>query len=125
MKRNLTVLLVLLIVVAGAVAALVLLNKSDDKTSTSNTSSQSQQSDETVIKVGTIECLSLGSESGQQNASCAIGLKQDEETAYALQSQDPTLTGGIPTGQRVQVTGTIVQNTSGVESINVKSIERL
>ena len=127
MNRKLILLTAIVIALASGGLSYALLNTSDD-CSRSVTPSIQADSDETVIKVGTIECLPLSDTSGAQNTSCAIGLKQDEETAYALQASDPTLTGSIPTGQRVQVTGTIVQNTSDLNAagtIQVTDIEQL
>lgn len=84
---------------------------------------------ESIEAIGTATCLSPKDTSGPQVASCAIGIKQEDGQSYALNSQDPVMTGSIPTGQKVKVKGTLSKDVSSqyniVGVINVTTIERL
>ena len=73
-------------------------------------------------------CLTRRDTSGPQDMSCAIGLQAENGESYAISAADPTVTGSIPTGTRVEVTGTVTQQTSAydiVGLITVTSIKRL
>jgi hypothetical protein len=77
---------------------------------------------------GEVGCLEPKDKTGPHITSCAIGIKQDDGTSYALGSDDPTLTGSIPTGQQVRVTGTFTEQTSTYDAkglIHVTSVEKL
>lgn len=69
----------------------------------------------------------MNSDNPIQTTSCAIGLRSDEGEHYAMYTEDPTTVGMLPTGQRVQVTGTLEQtNRYGLAGIiDVTTIERL
>ena len=86
-------------------------------------------SKEVVTATGVIECLTPKSTSGTQTLSCAIGLKKDDGTHYALNHDDPSVIGSIPTGQRVQLSGTLMTSQDSVYDIvgiiKVASIKRL
>ncbi len=97
-----------------------------------NSSGPSKNNNQTtgqpITVTGTVECLTLKSTASQQATSCAIGLKQDDGTSYAITSQNPTTTGSLPTGQRVQVSGTLSQQSSQYDIagiVNVTAIQRL
>ena len=83
---------------------------------------------ETVTISGKIKCLSPKDNNGAANTSCGIGLDGEDGNVYALSADDPTLTGSVPTGERVRVVGTFIEqatqyNTVGV--IEVDSLKRL
>lgn len=61
--------------------------------------------DDPVTKEGIIGCLKTSGD-GPQTMDCAIGLTTSDGTQYGLGSEDPTLTGSVPTGTTVRVTGT-------------------
>ena len=80
-----------------------------------------------ITITGTITCLAHKDTSGPVDMMCAIGLAGDNGKNYALSSDDPTITGSIPTGQKVTVTGTFKEQTSQYDSagiIKVQSIKR-
>lgn len=87
--------------------------------------------DGTAIAVdGVVDCLKHKNTDGPQTLECAIGLVSDDGESYALAANDPTLTGSIPTGQNVRVTGTvtlpqdtIIYDIQGV--IQVETVEQL
>jgi ABC-type Fe3+-hydroxamate transport system substrate-binding protein len=96
--------------------------------SNSASKNQSQTTGQPITVTGTIECLPPKNTNGLQATSCAIGLKQDNGTSYAITSQDPTTVGSLPTGQRVQVSGTLSQQSSqyDIEGIvNVTAVQKL
>lgn len=83
---------------------------------------------EPVTITGTVICLKTKSTTEQQAqiANCAIGLKQDDGKSYALSSQDPYITGSLPSGQRVEVNGLLSHQPSDydiVGRINITSIK--
>lgn len=77
---------------------------------------------------GTMACLTAKDNAGPQQLSCAIGLQADDGKQYGLFSDDPTITGSLPTGQKVTVSGTVTQqeSTYNIEGvINVDSIQKI
>ncbi len=85
------------------------------------------QSGATVTKVGSVGCLTSNDTSGPQSAICAVGLKTDDGSWYALGSSDPTVMGGLPSGQRVSVIGTLstpVTQYQSVGTITVRALAR-
>lgn len=132
MKRNkILAILVIAVLVASGAVVYALLNKDADKPSAQGVQVEDKDSVNTtaVTKIGTIGCLAAAS-SGPQTMECALGLTEDDGTTYALRSEDPTLIGSIPTGQRIEVTGLLSQQansskykTSG--TIAVESVRRL
>lgn len=82
-----------------------------------------------ITVAGAIQCLSPKSSDGRATTlSCAISLVTDDSKTYSLNSADPSLTGSLPTGQKVEITGSLsgqnAQNdTAGV--ISIDSIKRL
>jgi hypothetical protein len=80
-----------------------------------------------ITVTGSIECLKPKSTAGQQVTSCAIGIKGDNGQSYALSSSDPATTGSLPTGQRVEVRGSLQQQITPYAAegvIKVSSIQR-
>ncbi|TAH33741.1 hypothetical protein EYC59_04415 [Candidatus Saccharibacteria bacterium] len=81
-----------------------------------------------VTKEGTIGCLKTSGD-GPQTMDCAIGLTTADGTQYGLGSDDPTLTGSVPTGTTIRVTGTLSEptgtkyNTAG--TIHVTTLTKL
>jgi hypothetical protein len=123
-----------IVILAGGITAYALSNNSSPTGAPVSSAPATQKNTvatntgSAVTKTGTIECLTPKDTSGPQTTSCAIGMKQDDGTSYALNADDPTTTGSIPTGSRVQVTGTLSQQTTqytiaGI--IHVISIQRL
>jgi len=84
---------------------------------------------EPITITGIIECLSRVDTAGPQDTSCALGLKQNDGKSYALSSRDPMQLSGFPTGQKVQINGTLTQPTSKdfdiVGTIYIDTIQRL
>ena len=74
---------------------------------------------------GTIICLESVKNDGTQTGSCALGLRADKDTSYALNAADPTLIGSLPTGQKVRVTGTLTSPPSGYKAVNTVQIQSL
>ncbi|HYH75589.1 MAG TPA: hypothetical protein VD735_06570 [Candidatus Saccharimonadales bacterium] len=85
-------------------------------------------SDDKQTKVtGKVTCLSPASQDGAQNTSCAIGLESNGKM-YALHNPDPSVVGSLPTGQKVEVTGTVTQPDAQSDApgiIGVTSVKRL
>jgi hypothetical protein len=135
-KLFLGIVTVALIVLTGA-AAFALNNTSGSDNSDvssatspqpSNTVAEDPGTGEPITVSGTIGCLTPKDTSGPQVLSCAIGLTQDNGKSYALHSRDPSVTGSIPTGQKVQISGTFTPQQTKYNSegtINVTSVERL
>lgn len=130
MRRKLPLLIIGLTLLASLLlAGAFLLTRDDgvqDVTTPNGTAPQAKV--ETVTKVGTIGCLEHKDTSGPQITSCAIGIKQDDGISYALNSDDPSTTGSIPTGTRVQVTGTLTEQSTQYDSagvIHVTSFKKL
>lgn len=144
-KRHKVLLLALLVVVLLVAAGVSMYALRSKSTSTSgpasgnassvaspvqneHTAAQTPAGGEPITVVGVVGCLTPSKTAGQQNASCAIGLKADDGKSYALGSDDPTLTGSIPSGQRVRVSGSFIKQASSYDAeglIHVTSIERL
>lgn len=86
------------------------------------------KSSEQVTKSGTFGCLSHKDTSGPQTMECAFGLTTDDGTIYALRADNPMLIGTIPTNQRVEVTGKLMEQVSKYQSagtINVDTVKQL
>jgi len=115
-------LVVVLVLGAGAVAVInIMRNNAADEMPSS--------SDEKAISVtGKIICLPPKDTTSISDTSCEIGLDADDGTTYALNADDPTITGGVPTGQPAKVTGSLLESVSKydpVGTIQVNSLERL
>lgn len=134
------VLVTLLLVAIGSVTYGLISSDSSPKPSQSDgVSSSPMQNDvlpddttpvtgEAITATGVVGCLEPKDKTGVHDMSCAVGIKQDDGTSYALSHQDPSVTGSLPTGQRVKVTGTLTKQASTydiVGAIKVSSIERL
>lgn len=74
---------------------------------------------------GVIGCLTPKDTSGPMTASCAVGVKADDGKSYALSADDPTLTGGVPTGSKVLVTGTLSNQSSEYDTVGVIKVTSL
>lgn len=103
--------IVIAVAVAGAISRAVMNDDTDQKKS--NNTVQSEQNDEQAepktsmtTQTGTYSCLAKHGD-GPQTMECASGLKLDDGTQYALGSDDPMLLAGIPTGTRIEVTGSL------------------
>ncbi len=99
---------------------------SDDKEETVSASTHSQVGGAITVS-GTMGCLTLKNSSGPTDSSCAIGIKADDGKSYALNAQDPTISGSVPTGKRVKVSGTLTEQASKYDIagvIQVTSLER-
>jgi hypothetical protein len=120
-KMYLIIVAVVMAVIAVGVAVYAIQN--------SNRSSVSDNPKSGSITLeGTMTCLVPKDTSGVQDLSCAIGLKADDGKYYALGADDPTITGTIPTGQRVKVKGSFASQNSKYTMegiIQVESIERI
>ena len=138
-RKTIVILTGIVLLLCGSAAYMVYAKNSDTASDSQSVSSPPQSPNDKptespipggkVITVeGVIVCLSPKDTSGPHDLSCAIGLKQDNGTSYALGSDDPTITGGIPTGQRVRVTGTFTEQTTSYDMLGllkVSTIERL
>ena len=115
---------ILAIVLMVSIAAYVIY-----KTGSAPSLQEPSVNDSQQIKlVGTIGCLTPKDNTGVQDMSCAIGLKADSGKSYAISSDDPTVTGSIPSGQRVEVSGSFTAQSSKYDSegiVRVTSIKRL
>jgi hypothetical protein len=112
MKKKLTIALSLLAVALAAVLVYSLVIQDSASAPSNSTSDGTQSSDlestqQTVAVVGTITCLTPSDNTGTQASSCAVGLQQDNGSSYAL-SSDNSDTSNLSTGQRVEVTGVVV-----------------
>lgn len=131
-----------LMVVVGAAALLFNSRQDGDTADSSPVSSQpgapgDSASSETpgagdpVTLTGEMTCLTRKNTDGPTTMECAIGLRADDGKQYGLGSDDPTMTGSVPTGKRVRVTGTLstgtaagsVYDIAGV--VKVQTLERL
>ena len=122
-----------LLLVIGSVITYGLLSSDSSPKPTERISPAPDTSDipatgEAITATGVVGCLTPKDKSGAQDASCAVGIKQDDGISYALSHQDPSVTGSLPTGQRVKITGTLTKQASTYDIIGVikvNSIERL
>jgi len=133
MKIKRAVLLGAVVVILGfGVAAYAGYNNQKHKNQATSSSQNAQQSPannqgKPLTVTGKMTCLKPKDTSGPQNAICAIGIAGDDGKNYALSADDPTLTGSIPTGQQVKVTGKFTEKTTQYDmagTIYVTSIER-
>jgi hypothetical protein len=69
---------------------------------------------ETVTVTGKAICLELREPKDVQTLMCATGFLADNGTAYAMTADDPTLSGGIPTGEPYEITGTLTPSAEGI-----------
>lgn len=140
MKKSITFYLVIsfvaVILIGVAIGYTLGHNTSGNSVSPNSTGSNNPSSgndlpastDEPVTKEGTIGCLKA-SGSGPQTMDCATGLTTADGTQYGLGSEDPTLTGTVPTGITVRVTGTLSEPTdtkySTAGTIHVTTLMKL
>lgn len=85
---------------------------------------------EVTTITGEVICLPHKDTSGPQTLECAIGIKGDTGGNYALLSDDPTQTGTLPTGSKVEITGRLQEaspssNYDTKGTLHVLSIKRL
>jgi hypothetical protein len=109
---------ILLVVLIAAAAAYVLYKPNNNE----------PKKDGSITVIGTVGCLTPKDNTGIQDLSCAIGLKADNGKSYALGADDPTITGSIPGGQKVEVTGVFTEQSSRYDSagiIQVTTVKRL
>jgi len=138
MTRKLTIItLAVLLLLAAGITAYVLTNNSSTPPNQSSSSPQNRkdpqakkpQTGTPVTVTGMVICLTHKDTSGPQDLMCAIGLKSDDGTSYGLSSEDPSLTGSMPTGQRVKVTGTVTESQDTkydmAGTLHVTSMEKL
>jgi lipopolysaccharide export LptBFGC system permease protein LptF len=122
------------VILGGSMAAWAVYNNQKHKNqATSSSSSQNAQQSHTnsqgkpLTVTGKMTCLKSRNNSGPHSAICAIGIVGDDGKNYALSAKDPTLTGSVPTGQQVKVTGLFTEKTTlydMVGTIYVTSLER-
>jgi len=137
MKSKSAVLLAgVIVVLSVSVAAFVAYNnqsqKNKNQAASSSQNAQHQQSNTSkqgrpLTVTGKMTCLKPKDTSGPHIEICAIGMIGDDGKNYALSADDPTLTGSVPTGQRVKVTGSFTEKTTQydmVGTIYVTSLER-
>lgn len=149
-KRSILILVSLIIIGFAAGAAYVLLNSDqvkpqartdyvpNDYSNTDKFPSSAapkpddvpapKQSSAEVTKEGTIICLKPKDATGPQNMSCAIGLQSDDGKSYALVSNDPSVVGSLPNGQKVRVFGLLTQSESTYDIagvIKLKTIDKI
>ncbi len=132
MKIKRAALLWAVVILAIGVAAWAVHNNQKHKNQATSSSQNAQQSNtnsqgKPLTVTGKMTCLKPKDTSGPQNAICAIGIVGDDGKNYALSAQDPTLTGSVPTGQQVKVTGLFTEKTTQydmVGTIYVTSLER-
>jgi hypothetical protein len=133
MKIKRAVLVGAVVVILGAsVAACAVYNNQKHKNQATSSSQNAQQPNtnshgKSLTVTGKMTCLKPKDTSGPQNAICAIGIVGDDGKNYALSAEDPTLTGSVPTGQQVKVTGLFTEKTTQydmVGTISVTSLER-
>lgn len=129
MKTKLLISLVLGIVLIGAVTFWI----QKDRASAPSLPPENAQDlplKEGIVTIrGEVICLPHKDTSGPQTLECAIGIRDDKGTNYALRADDPSETGSL-TGKRVQVSGklqppdsTSKYNTAG--TLLVQSIKQL
>lgn len=125
------VLAVALLAIGGGVYYYVTHHNSDSSQSLSQNDRPSvnvKKNPEAVVKQGTVQCLTPKDNAPTRDLSCALGLVEDNGTAYALHSSDPTQVGAIPTSQKVEVTGMLAEISSRYTvagTISIKTIKRL
>lgn len=101
-------------------------NVSSPPRTTSNPSGSPSISEGKIITVtGEIVCLSKKDTRGPVEASCAIGLMGVDGNNYVLGAEDPTLLGGIPTGETVHVRGLFTAQSSGYDSVGIIKVDSL
>jgi hypothetical protein len=79
----------------------------------------------TMTIAGKMTCLTPKATNGAATMSCAIGLAGDDGKNYALNADDPTVTGSVPTGKRVTVTGTLSEQASQYDAVGVIKVDEL
>jgi uncharacterized protein YdeI (BOF family) len=129
-KHYIAIVLVVLVLVGALITYAVRKNSVPTTQQQNNTVYQGEKTseEEPIIITGTIGCLKPKDTGQPVDMSCAIGVRQDDGKSYALSSEDPSLTGSVPSGQKVRVTGTFSKKTSQYDIegvIKVSSLERL
>lgn len=132
--RTLVTLAAITILALGGAAAGYFLYTPQVNSPNSNSSSSSNANNTTpknpikgapITVTGEIVCLTHKDTSGPVDAMCAIGLTGDDGKNYALSADDPTLTGSIPTGQQVKITGSFAEQSSQYNSAGIIKVESL
>jgi len=131
-SKRLALLIVAVVVLGASVAAYTVYNNQQHKNQATSSSQNAQQphtnnQGKPLTVTGKMTCLKPKDTSGPQTDSCAIGMVGDDGKNYALSADDPTLTGSLPTGQQVKVTGLFTEKTTQYDmagTIYVTSLER-
>lgn len=133
MKSKRALLLGTIVVILGvSVAAFAVYNNQKHKNQATSSSQSTQQPHtnsrgKPLTVTGKMTCLKPRDTSGPQNAICAIGIVGDDGKNYALSAEDPALTGSVPVGQRVKVTGLFTEKMTQYDmagTIYVTSLEQ-
>lgn len=127
-KLILTFLTIFIVVSAGLLAFVFSTNQTHSNSSNQDSTQPDEQSSpggKSVTVTGKMTCLSPKDISGPVDSSCAIGLMGDEGKNYALNTDDPSLTGTVPMGQQVRVTGSLTEQTSKYDSVGIIKVESL
>ena len=140
LSRKTTILVMAAIVLIAIFSVWMVVRESDKDTQSgvSNTATNpvvteeadqdSNVQNEAITVTGTVGCLQHVNSDGPQTMECAIGITTDTGISYGLQSDDPVMTGSVPTGDRVTVEGNLVAGAQQYKSegvIQVKTLQRL
>jgi hypothetical protein len=126
MDKKLPIIFIIVLIIVGAAA--YGLNRRTDSNSNAGPGSSQQSDNTTVTKTGTLGCLRPKDPSGPQTLECALGIAEDSGTMYALRADDPALLAGVATGQKIEVTGKVIQQTTKYDSagtIELTSLRKL
>jgi hypothetical protein len=132
-KRNLLLLVAFIVLVAGGYLIVNKVRNSSPAYSTETAGgttslTEADGSAKPIKVVGTVACLDASATQSGQSTSCAVGLQDADGKNYALNAQDPTMTGNLPTGQKVEVSGTVSQPKDNYQIdgiITVNELQRL
>ena len=140
LSRKTTILVMAAIVLIAIFSVWMVVRESDKDTQSgvSNTATNpvvteeadqdSNVQNESITVTGVVGCLQHTNSDGPQTMECAIGITTDAGNSYGLQSDDPVMTGSVPTGDRITVEGTLVTGAQQYKSegvIQVKTLQRL
>lgn len=101
--------------------------RENKNTSRRDEPSNSEQNPTAITVTGTIVCLDPKDNTGAQDLSCAVGIKEDEGKSYALYSPQNMGIIAALSGKKLTVEGTLQKNQTKYQSegtITVISVRR-
>jgi hypothetical protein len=107
MNKKLIIIIVAAVIVGAALLTSFLVDKptpDTSGTSKSQTESQKETEGKIVTRTGTFGCL-VPSGDGPHTLECALGLILQDGMQYALDAENETTLGQLPTNQAVKITG--------------------